>query len=112
MPNLIQSQPTPWTTVILLCGKCAGKMKAGYGQKGTETLRATLKAELKVQGRRRGVRVIETRCMGLCPRKAIAALNASRPGRILAIPKGASTDDALIQLLEPVRQPPAPAAVS
>jgi len=53
----------------------------------------------RVNGHRRDVRIIETRCMGICPKKAVTALNASRPGRILTIPKGTATDEAMAQLM-------------
>jgi predicted metal-binding protein len=100
MPHPIRSRPTPWNTVILLCGKCGRKMKGGYGRKGKETLRTALRAELKAQGYRRGVRIIETRCIGICPKKAVTALNASRPETILTIPKGTGADEALAQLVD------------
>jgi predicted metal-binding protein len=51
------------------------------------------------QSQRREVRIIETRCMGICPRKAVTALNASRPGRILTISKGTAADEAMRQLI-------------
>ncbi len=97
-------RPTPWGTVILLCGKCARKMEGGYGKKKQHTLRSALRAELKATefkagGRRRRVRIIETRCMGLCPKKAVTALNASRPERLLTVPKGTSAEAALAALM-------------
>ena len=99
MHQRVRSRPTPWHTVILLCGKCARKMKGGYGRKGKETLRTALRAELKARGYKRGVRIIETRCMGICPKKAVTALNARRPDRILTIPKGTGVDEALALLI-------------
>jgi hypothetical protein len=99
MLDLVRSRPTPWNTVILLCGKCAGKMKGGYGRKGKEALRATLRAELSARGWKRGVRIIETRCIGICPKKAVTAINASKPGRIMVIPKGTAADEVLVQLM-------------
>jgi predicted metal-binding protein len=104
MPQSIRSRPTPWNAVILLCGKCARKMKGGYGHKGNETLRTALRSELGAQGYKRTVRVIETRCIGICPKKAVTALNASRPDAILTIPKGTAAEDALAQLVD-ARQP-------
>ena len=101
MPDAIECRPAPWTTVILLCGKCSKKMKAGYGPKGKESLRAALNVELKAKGARRTVRVIETGCMGLCPKKAVAALNAGRPSTILTIPRGAGPEDVLARLTAP-----------
>jgi hypothetical protein len=110
MPHSVCSRPTPWNTVILLCGKCARKMKGGYGFKGKETLRTALRTELKAKGYKRGVRVIETRCIGICPKNALTALNASRPDRILTIPKGTGADEALAHLVEAAPAPAIPAA--
>jgi predicted metal-binding protein len=93
----------PWKTIILLCGKCARKIDGGYGAKRENTLKEALCAELQGTGRRREVRVIETRCMGICPKKAVTALNASRPSLILTIPKGTGAAVALAQLTEAER---------
>ena len=74
-------------------------MKGGYGSKGKDTLRTVLRGALKEKGHRRDVRIIETRCMGICPKKAMTALNPSHPGRILTVPKGIGTDEATAQLM-------------
>ena len=99
MPQPIGLRPTPWRTVVLLCGKCARKMDGGYGRKKQHTLRSALRAELKATGRRRRVRIIETSCMGICPKKAVTALNASQPERILTVPKGTPAPEALASLM-------------
>ncbi len=98
MTHSIDSRPTPWKTVLLLCGKCARKLDGGFGQKGKDTLRAALRAEIRERGHGRDVRIVETRCMGLCPKKAVTALNASCPQRILTIPRRTDAADALAQL--------------
>jgi hypothetical protein len=28
----IRTRPTPWKTIILLCGKCSSKLDGGYGE--------------------------------------------------------------------------------
>jgi predicted metal-binding protein len=89
MSQPIRSARTHWTTVVLVCGKCARKTKGGYGPKGKDSLRDVLRAAAKARGEKRAVRVIETRCMGLCPKDAVTALNAGRPERIFAVPVGA-----------------------
>jgi predicted metal-binding protein len=91
----IRTRPTPWTTIILLCGKCARKLDGGYGPKKDNTLRTALRVALKDAGHRRDVRIIETRCMGICPKKAVTAVNASRPGTIFVVPAGMPTAEAL-----------------
>jgi predicted metal-binding protein len=92
-------QKTPWTTVILLCGKCARKFDGGFGPTGKDSLRHALRAELGARGQRREVRIIETRCLGICPKKAVTAINGSTPGRIVTLPKHTAADDALDLIL-------------
>lgn len=99
MQQSIRSRPRPWKTVILLCGKCARKLDGGFGPKGKDTLRGTLRSALKEHGCRRQVRIIESRCIGICPKKAVTALNASRPGTVLTVPTGTPADVVLEQLL-------------
>ena len=105
MPPLDRFRPTPWNTVILLCGKCARKINGGYGPKKKQTLKDALRAELKADGRRRQVQIIEMRCIGICPKKAVTALNASSPGRILTVPKGTHPKDALTLLIPDSAEP-------
>jgi predicted metal-binding protein len=100
MSDPVRARPTPWRTIFLLCGKCARKMDGGYGAKGKDTLRSALRTTLAETGQRRQVRIIETKCMGICPKKAVTALNAEKPGRILVVPKGTGTDDVLAALID------------
>jgi predicted metal-binding protein len=79
-------------------------MDGGYGIKGKETLRTALREAFREKGYRRDVRIIETRCVGICPRKAVTALNASRPDRILTIPKGMAANEAMAQLIHEAEQ--------
>ncbi|MBS0638261.1 MAG: (2Fe-2S) ferredoxin domain-containing protein [Acetobacteraceae bacterium] len=76
-------------------------MDGGYGPEKKQTLRSALRSELKAQGHGRSVRIIETRCMGLCPKKAVTALNASAPTRLLTIPRGTPVVEALAQVMAP-----------
>jgi predicted metal-binding protein len=88
MVEPIISRSTAWRTVILTCGKCARKMNGGYGPKGKDTLRTALNTALREAGHRREIHIVETRCMGICPKKATTMLNASRPDAIMTVPKG------------------------
>jgi len=99
MVDAIQVRQRPWKTVLLLCGKCARKLDGGYGPKGRDTLRDALRAELSDRGLRRQIQIIETRCMSVCPKKAITALNASEPGTILFVPRKTPPNEALALLL-------------
>lgn len=89
------SRPTPWRTVIVLCRKCGKKRDGGFGAKRKESLKAELRAALRAGGRRREVRVIEAGCFGLCPKRGVTALNATRPGVIHVIPVGTDGPEAL-----------------
>jgi methylmalonyl-CoA mutase cobalamin-binding subunit len=79
-------------------------MHGGYGRKGRETLRTVLTEEFREKGHRRDARIIETRCMGICPNKAVTAMNAHRPDRILTIPKGTAANEAMAQLMHEAEQ--------
>jgi hypothetical protein len=56
---------------------------------------------LKDAVRRRDVRIIETRCMGICPKKAVTVVNASRPGTIIVIPVSTPPAEALKAIAGP-----------
>ncbi len=99
MASSVTSRSTSWQVIVLLCGKCARGLDGGYGADGEETLRVALRAALKKAGRHKEVRVIETRCMGICPKAAVAAINASAPGRIHTIPTGTPIAEVLALLL-------------
>lgn len=105
MPPAIRSRPTPWTTIILTCAKCSRKLEGGYGEKGRDTLRSSLNDELRENGQRRQVRVVETKCFGICPRKAVVAVNASHPGQLMTIPRGTPAPEALRSLTGTILRP-------
>ena len=83
--DAIKSRSTPCQRVILVCGKCSKKLDGGFGASGRDSLRSALRAEFKEQGHGRSVRIIETRCMGVCPKKAVTAIDASNPGRVYMV---------------------------
>jgi hypothetical protein len=86
----IQSLPTPWKTILLFCGKCTHKLDGGYGLEDKDTIKAALRRKLAKKGLRRQVSIIETRCMDVCPTKAVTAFNPARSDRILSVPKRTS----------------------
>ena len=47
------------------------------------------------------VRIIETRCIGICPKKAVTAVNASHPGKIFAVPVGTPPAEVLKAIAGP-----------
>ncbi len=87
------SRPTPWRDVIILCRKCGKRCDGGFGNKGHESLKAALRRALREAGQHRQVRVMETSCLGICPKHGVTALNATRPGTIHVVSTG--TDGAV-----------------
>jgi len=110
-PPAIEVTPTPWREIVLVCRKCTRRLDGGFGKKHREPLRGELKTALRSAGRRREVRVIEIGCLGLCPKGAVTVAIASRPGELLAIPKG-SDPQALIDRLPERKADGVPATFS
>jgi len=102
MPAPIRSRVTKWRTIILLCGKCARKLDGGCGPKGKDTLRNALRTVLKATSHRRDVRIIETRCMGVCPKNATTMVAASHPGMLFVVPEAASSEGSLTLAIDPI----------
>ncbi len=105
-PQPIVGRQAAWRELVVLCRKCTGKLKGGFGDDGREDLRVVLREVLREAGRRHEVRVIETGCLGVCPKRAVVALHGSMPGQLLIVPQGqpaASVLDSLgISLTQPM----------
>lgn len=93
------SRATPWREIIILCRKCGKKRDGGFGPRRKESLKTTLRQALREAGQRRQVRVMETGCLGICPKHGVTALNATRPDTIHVIPTGTGGADAVRTLL-------------
>jgi predicted metal-binding protein len=98
----IVARQTPWRDIILVCRKCSRKLDGGFGPDGEDSLPRELKRGLRATGRRATCRVIETKCLGICPKGAVTVLAARTPGAILTIPAGTETLAVLARLLPPV----------
>ncbi len=94
-------RPTLWQDVILVCRKCSRKLDGGYGPDGEDSLPRELKRGLRAAGRRATCRVIETKCLGICPKGAVTVLAARSPGAILTVPAGMDAAAVLARLLPP-----------
>ena len=84
----IGSREASWQELVILCRKCGGKLKGGFGEDGRSDLRGALRDALRETGRRGAVRILETGCFGICPKRAVVALRGTAPGRILIVPEG------------------------
>ncbi|MCQ8279111.1 hypothetical protein NFI95_11720 [Acetobacteraceae bacterium KSS8] len=88
VPGEITVARGPWTTCVLLCGKCGKKLDGGFGDKRDESLASVLKQLLRDREQRKWVRVIQVGCLDICPRGGIAAMRGDAPGEMMIIPAG------------------------
>jgi predicted metal-binding protein len=101
VPPVIRTAITPWEQVVLVCRKCSRKLDGGFGKDGSASLRSELKQALREAGRRRQVRVVETSCFSVCPKRAVSVMQGGRPGEILVVPAGTDGEDVLRRLDPP-----------
>jgi predicted metal-binding protein len=99
-PATVLSVPTGWDETLLICGKCSKKLSGGFGKDGAEPLKTVLRAYLRKHGRR-STRIIEVKCFGVCPRKAVTMARSSKPGSLLVV--GARVDPASLLSWLPLR---------
>ena len=96
-PNGLKVAKAPFSDTVLVCGKCARKFK-GAGRPVAKELKAALK------DRRWGkVRVVETKCFDLCPkrRQVLASHRTLADHRLVVVEHGFSVEQALRALLGP-----------
>lgn len=75
-----------WSRALLVCGKCSKKVGRVFGPDGDLPLAKALRRELGGgKGRKAEAGVAEVKCLGVCPKGAVVALDAARPGRWLLV---------------------------
>ncbi len=79
---------TGWTDAILICRKCSRKLDGGYGADGGQSLRRALREGLRARGQRRQMGLMEVACLGVCPKRGVTTMRASRPGLLVVVPAG------------------------
>ncbi|MDR7036791.1 MULTISPECIES: (2Fe-2S) ferredoxin domain-containing protein [Methylobacterium] len=87
---------TKLTEIVAVCAKCAKRQSLGK-----RAVRGLLKAGLKRSHPKRKIRVVETGCLGPCPKRALAvATGASLArGRVVLLDPAATPDEALAAIL-------------
>ena len=76
---MIRRAKAEWESTVLICGKCSKKVGGGFGPKGKTPLAKALK-RIFGKGRKASVGVVETKCLGLCPKNAVTLVDGRRPG--------------------------------
>lgn len=76
-------------SLIAICGKCGKKLGGGFGADGNQPLGKALRRALNLpKPKRAAVRIVETKCLKLCPKGAVAVVDSRDPATILVIPAG------------------------
>ncbi|UVO52568.1 (2Fe-2S) ferredoxin domain-containing protein [Sphingomonas sp. SUN019] len=93
-----------WHGCVLVCGKCSKKLDGGFGPKGrTPLAKALSKQDGFGRKRKAAIGVVETKCLGLCPKRAVTVVDTRGPERWLVVPE--ATDAVhLAQLLRHSRE--------
>lgn len=88
-----------WSRAVLVCAKCSRKLDGGFGRDGDRPLAKALRKHLGLKkGPKAPAGVVETQCLGVCPKRAVTVVDAARPGEWLLVSPGADLD-ALAQKL-------------
>ncbi len=83
-----------WTATILVCRKCTKKVGGGFGEKGKTPLAKALRKRAGKDSKRKALYgVIETGCLGVCPRDAVIVVDAAHPGKWTAVREGTPVED-------------------
>lgn len=91
---------TDWREILLVCRKCSKRLGGGFGPDGDRKLAKVLKRELAGagKGRRAEVTVLEVGCFDICPKGAVVAIRAGKPGEVRLVPAGTAAGDVLAAL--------------
>ncbi len=93
MGGMIRSISSRWHNAILVCGKCSKRAGGGFGAKGRTSLAKLLRqAGLAGKGRKAARGVVETRCLKICPKQAVVAIDTRAPERWLVVPVGTGAE--------------------
>lgn len=93
MTKPIRAFATPATSLVAICAKCGKKLGGGFGADGDRSLGKALRRALDLpKPKRARVRIVETRCLKLCPKGAVAVIHDSDPGSILIVAAGTPVD--------------------
>lgn len=82
-----------WSATILVCGKCSKKLGGGFGEKGKTPLAKALRKLGGGKKRKADFGVIETRCLGVCPKGAVTVIDAAHPGKWMLVEEGVPMDE-------------------
>jgi ferredoxin len=96
-----------WHGALLVCGKCSKKLDGGFGAKRRSSLARALRAEPGLgKGRKATIGVVETRCLGICPKGAVTLVDTREPDRWRLVTPGTDVSALADRLLNGERELP------
>ena len=98
MEGLIRTLPSGWRDAVLVCGKCSKKVGGGFGKKGRTPLAKLLRKALALKGRKARAGVVETRCLGVCPKGAVMVVHTARTDTWLIVAAGTPAGEVIARL--------------
>lgn len=85
----IRTVTTRSDTLVAICRKCGKKLGGGFGDGGRKSLAKALGQSLDLpKWKRSPIRLVETGCMKLCPRGAVAVTTSGDARLVHVIPEG------------------------
>jgi predicted metal-binding protein len=77
---------TSATRILAICGKCGKKLGGGFGKGAGQPLGKALRQRVKgAKGKRATLRIVETKCLDICPKGAVVLLDSAQPGAVLLV---------------------------
>ena len=82
-----------WSGTIIVCGKCSKKLGGGFGPGRRMSLAKALRKHLKLKkGRKAAIGVVESKCLGICPKGAVTVVSSADPHSWRIVSAGADID--------------------
>lgn len=93
----MKSAKSDWGKVVLVCAKCSKKIGGGFGDGGGKSLAKELRRVVG-KGRKARAGVVEVKCLKLCPKNAVAVVDAATPREWLVVRAGEPVEDVAVRL--------------
>ncbi len=95
----IRTVATRSRTLVAICRKCGKKLGGGFGDGASKPLAKALKQHLDLpKWKRSPVRIVETGCMKLCPKGAVATTTSNDASLVYVIPAATPLADVAARL--------------
>lgn len=96
---MIRAYRSRWRATVLVCARCEKKLGGGFGPEGKHRLSRLLRKRAGGgKGRKASLGVIATKCLKLCPKRAVTVVDGARPGEWLVVAAGTPIGEVELRL--------------